>query len=109
MQIESLKGVIFQGSRSTMMTTEDVQDATLDEGEVHVGSGGGYGKSMTRSLPRGILEARGRGTMDGVDSVVEIAGTVDIDRGKSREGCEVAVEGGGECIVEGGDEHGHEN
>ena len=36
---------------------------------------------MTRSLPRGILEAEGQGgMMEGVDSVVEIAGPVGLAR-----------------------------
>ena len=48
---------------------------------VHVGPGEGKGKSMTRSLPRGILEATRHGGMaDGVDSVVDIAGTVGLAR-----------------------------
>ena len=60
---------------------------------------------MTRSLPRGILETQGQGGMaDGVDSVVEIAGTVGLARvsktcvdGKLKHDAEG---GGDECGVD---------
>ena len=83
-------------------------DGSFDEDRVHVGPGGGKGKSMTRILPRGNLKEEGQeGMKEGVDSVVEIAGMVDIDRGERQSGCGVAVEGGGDCVLGGG--HRHEN
>ena len=63
--------------------SEDVQIGNMNDERIHFGPGEGKGKSMTRDLPRRNLEGQGdEGMMEGVDSVVEIEGTVDIEPGK---------------------------
>ena len=82
--------------------SEDVQIENLNDERIHFGPGEGKGKSMTRDLPRRNLEGQGdEGTMEGVDSVVESKGTVDMEGGKDRFGRDVEIEGGG-CCRDGG-------